>query len=160
MKKCHKRQAEFVKSWSTVEHLDFVSLRHLWRVGGPSGHLLGWHHQGHRPSLGQVSAPTCQLHTPVKSTKPWIEPKSTHAALSTMQLGIRHIRVNKNTEKRVIWTLYFIWAFLPGTAKKKLGVTLCLTRFLSTFLSPTLYSGLLSVWIASVHHVNPRKAEQ
>lgn len=51
------------------EHLDFVSLRHLSGAAGPSGRVLEWRHRGQCPRPGQVSAPTCQARTPVKSTK-------------------------------------------------------------------------------------------
>lgn len=114
MKQCHEQHAECVKSRGMVEHLDFVSVRHLWSVAGPSGRLLGWHHRGQCPRLGKVSAPTCQPSTPVISTKLWTEPGRAHAALSTMQLGIRHIGINKQPGKiQVIWTFYLVQAFSP-----------------------------------------------
>lgn len=122
MKQCHKQHAECVKSRSMVEHLDFVSLRHLWGVAGPSGRLLGWHHRGQCPRLGQVSAPTCQLCTPVKSTKLWTEPESRtcrfehnaawHKAHRNKQTTRTH------TQKKVIWAFYLVQAFLPGATEK------------------------------------------
>lgn len=98
----------------TEEHLDCVSGRHLWRVAAPSSHLLACHHQGHRPRLGRVCAPTCQLCTPVKSTKTWKQPTSTCAALNPTQFGTRHIRINQNKKKwKLIWTFDFFQPFLP-----------------------------------------------
>lgn len=86
-----------------VEHLDFLSLRQLCEAAaGPSGRALGRHHRGQCPGLGQVSAPTCQLCTPVKSTKLSTEPESAHAALTAMQLGIRHIGINKQPGKKQV----------------------------------------------------------
>lgn len=120
-------------SGSTVEHLDFVSLRHLWRVAAPSGHLPGCLHRGHCPRLGQVSAPTCQLCTAVRSTKPWTEPKSTHAALSTMRLGIRHIRINKNTrEKASVFECFILPGFFSQVPQRNFGFNMFLINFFQT----------------------------
>lgn len=110
MKQCHKQHAECVKCPSMVEHLDFTSLRHLWRVADPFGRLLGWHLWGQCPRLGQVSEPTCQLYTPVKFTKLWTEPGSTHASLSPIQLGIRRIKGSKHqkNQKKVISQTFYL----------------------------------------------------
>lgn len=97
----------------TEEHLDSVSGRHLWRVPGPSGHLLACHHQGHCPRLGQVSAPTCQPWTPVKSTKAWKQPTSADVALSPTKFGIRHVRKNKSKKVETYLNIWFLPAVFP-----------------------------------------------
>lgn len=71
----------------------------------PSGWELGWHQPGQGPGLGPVSAPTCQLCTPVKSTKLLTEPESAHTALSVMQLGRRQRR-KKKRDTTGIWPFY------------------------------------------------------
>lgn len=115
-------QAACVTLFQKPEHSRASGLSYskafVWSIAGPCGRPLGRHHQGQCPCLGQVSAPTCQLCTPVKSTKLWTQPESAHAALRTMQLGTSHIGINNQEPKKVIWTFCLVQAFLPGSKKK------------------------------------------
>lgn len=107
LKQCQKQIAGCVKKAGAQWSVWFFFLRQFWRVADPSGRQHGWHLQGQCPHLGQVSEPTCQLCTRVKSTKLWTEPESTYASFNNNQAW--HLRKHKKKP-----TTKYVKPFVPS----------------------------------------------